>query len=89
MGAVEYRNRIHDSPARGGSPEAVGSVRLQRVFLEVHRSIGRFEGRSLFTTWLTRVAIHVAHAHERQWRLFDRPRRHVRSQGLALVAPWV
>jgi len=45
---------------------------VQKVFLEVFRSIHRFEGRSLFTTWLTRVAIHVARAHERKLRFFRR-----------------
>jgi len=45
---------------------------VQKVFLEVHRSIRRFEGRALFTTWLTRVAINVARAHERKLRFFRR-----------------
>jgi RNA polymerase sigma-70 factor, ECF subfamily len=45
---------------------------VQKVFLEVHRSIRSFEGRALFTTWLTRVAIHVARAHERKLRFFRR-----------------
>ncbi len=33
---------------------------LQDVFIEVFRSLHRFEGRSAFSTWLYRVAVHVA-----------------------------
>lgn len=32
---------------------------VQQVFLEAWRSLGRFEGRSLFSTWLTKIAIHT------------------------------
>lgn len=33
---------------------------LQDVFIEVFRSIRRFEGKSAFTTWLYRLTVHVA-----------------------------
>ena len=33
---------------------------LQDVFVEVYRSLHRFEGRSAFTTWLYRLTVHVA-----------------------------
>jgi RNA polymerase sigma-70 factor (ECF subfamily) len=33
---------------------------LQDVFVEVFRSIRRFEGRSAFSTWLYRLVVHVA-----------------------------
>ena len=33
---------------------------VQDVFIEVYRSIKRFEGKSAFTTWLYRVTVHVA-----------------------------
>jgi RNA polymerase sigma-70 factor (ECF subfamily) len=44
---------------------------LQDVFIEVFRSIKRFEGKSAFTTWLYRVAVHVA---------MKARRRHTRSR---------
>lgn len=32
---------------------------VQQVFFEAWRSMHRFEGRSLFSTWLTKIAIHT------------------------------
>lgn len=33
---------------------------LQDVFIEVYKSVARFEGKSAFTTWLYRLTVHVA-----------------------------
>jgi RNA polymerase sigma-70 factor (ECF subfamily) len=33
---------------------------LQDVFIEVYKSVRRFEGKSAFTTWLYRLTVHVA-----------------------------
>lgn len=32
---------------------------VQQVFLEAWRSMKRFEGRSMFSTWITKIAIHT------------------------------
>jgi RNA polymerase sigma-70 factor (ECF subfamily) len=45
---------------------------VQNVFLEVFRSIHRFEGRSRFSTWLTRLAINVAMGYRRKWKFWQR-----------------
>lgn len=43
---------------------------VQQVFLEAWRSMSRFEGRSLFSTWLTKIAIHTClSVHRKAYRL--------------------
>jgi RNA polymerase sigma-70 factor (ECF subfamily) len=47
---------------------------VQTTFLEAWRSLHRFEGKSLFTTWLTRIAIHTTFSLRRRvkrWFLVD------------------
>jgi len=39
---------------------------VQEVFVELFRSVHRFEGRSAFTTWLYRLAFNVAMKHRRK-----------------------
>jgi RNA polymerase sigma-70 factor (ECF subfamily) len=41
---------------------------VQQTFLEAWRCLGRFEGRSRFTTWITRVAIHTCFSTRRRLR---------------------
>jgi RNA polymerase sigma-70 factor (ECF subfamily) len=38
----------------------------QEVFIQVHRSIGRFEGVASFSTWLHRVTVNVCYSHLRR-----------------------
>jgi RNA polymerase sigma factor (sigma-70 family) len=54
-----YHGQVHAFCARllRGKNEVEDAV--QQVFLEAWRSLGRFEGRSLFSTWLTKIAIHT------------------------------
>lgn len=41
---------------------------VHEVFIEVHRSLGRFRGEARFTTWLHRVTVNVALMHLRRGR---------------------
>ncbi len=41
---------------------------VQAVFLEVHRALPSFEGRSKLSSWITRVALHVGYHHLRHQR---------------------
>jgi RNA polymerase sigma-70 factor (ECF subfamily) len=41
---------------------------MQGVFIEIHRSLPRFEARSKLTTWLYRLAVNVALQHIRKRR---------------------
>jgi len=48
---------------------------VQLVFIEVHRCLPRFEGRSRLSTWLYRIAVNVALQHlrkkrRRRWLVF-------------------
>jgi RNA polymerase sigma-70 factor, ECF subfamily len=50
----------------GAPAEAEDAV--QQTFLEAWRCLPRFEGRSRFTTWITRVAIHTCFSTRRRLR---------------------
>ncbi|MFO0005736.1 MAG: sigma factor, partial [bacterium] len=41
---------------------------VQQTFLEAWRCLHRFEGKSRFTTWLTRIAIHTSFSVRRRLR---------------------
>lgn len=41
---------------------------VQQAYLNAYRHLGRFEGRSQLSTWLTRIAIHEALARRRRGR---------------------
>ena len=41
---------------------------VQQTFLEAWRCLGRFEGKSRFTTWLTRIAIYTCFSFRRRLR---------------------
>src|SRR5437870_9835668 len=40
----------------------------QEVFLQVYRTLGRFEGRSTLKTWIYRIVVNQCHNRHRWWR---------------------
>jgi RNA polymerase sigma-70 factor, ECF subfamily len=62
-------NRLLFRVARGivGSDSEAEDV-LQETYLHAFEHLHRFEGRSLFSTWLTRIAVHEATGRRRKQR---------------------
>ena len=50
-----------------GDPEEAKDV-AQDVFLQVYRTLGRFEGRSSLKTWIYRIVVNQCHNRQRCWR---------------------
>jgi RNA polymerase sigma-70 factor (ECF subfamily) len=50
-----------------GDPEEAKDV-AQDVFLQVYRTLGRFEGRSSLKTWIYRIVVNQCHNRQRFWR---------------------
>lgn len=61
-----YRNLVHGvlHHLLGADPELEDVI--QSAFIEVFRSLGRFEGRSRLSSWVARVALHVGYHHLRR-----------------------
>jgi RNA polymerase sigma-70 factor, ECF subfamily len=51
-----YRRPIHNYVRRTLNDDLVAEDVTQEVFIRAHRSLARFDGRSLFTSWLFQIA---------------------------------
>jgi RNA polymerase sigma-70 factor (ECF subfamily) len=87
-----HHGRIHAMCARllGGAGvhgKSDGDIddAVQQTFLEAWRCLHRFEGKSRFTTWLTRIAIHTCFSVRRRLRRLFLADDDTRA--LALVEP--
>ena len=65
-----------------GDPEEARDV-AQDVFLQVYRTLDRFEGRSSLRTWIFRIVVNYCRNRQRFWRR----RRRDRSLGLDDLPP--
>jgi len=55
----------------------------QEVFLQVYRTLGRFEGRSSLKTWIYRIVVNQCHNRRRFWHRRGRDREEALDEGLA------
>lgn len=55
----------------------------QEVFLQVYRTLGRFEGRSSLKTWIYRIVVNQCHNRRRFWHRRGRDREEVLDERLA------
>ena len=55
----------------------------QEVFLQVHRQLHRFEGRSTLKTWIYRITVNQCSNRRRLWRRRRRDREQALDEGLS------
>jgi len=65
-----------------GEPEEARDI-AQEVFLQVYRTVGRFEGRSSLKTWIYRIVVNQCRNRQRWWRR----RRKDRSCPIEALSP--
>ncbi|MSP63785.1 MAG: RNA polymerase sigma factor [Myxococcales bacterium] len=70
---LEYAGYIERVIGRFVGPTADLEDLVQTTFLQAIQTLARFRGEASFKTWLTSIAVHVAHHHLRAGRV----RRHV------------
>jgi RNA polymerase sigma-70 factor (ECF subfamily) len=56
----------------------------QEVFLQVYRTLGRFEGRSSLKTWIYRIVVNQCHNRRRFWHRRGRDREEALDEGLSV-----
>lgn len=76
--AIERLYRLHAGTVERTMLRIVGPTPdledlVQTTFLETIKTLGRFRGHASLKTWVTRIAVHVAHHHLRAGKV----RRHV------------
>jgi RNA polymerase sigma-70 factor (ECF subfamily) len=55
-----YNGRLHRTARAILDDDADAEDAVQQAYLNAYRQLNQFEGRSLFSTWLTRILVHEA-----------------------------
>jgi RNA polymerase sigma-70 factor (ECF subfamily) len=90
--AGRYADKVHRLTYRVLRNEEDAEDALQEAFLSAYRNLGRFEGKSTFSTWLYRVAMNAALMRLRKRRegmvSLEQPRDREESQVTLQLADW-
>lgn len=90
--AGRYAEKVHRLTYRVLRNEEDAEDALQEAFLSAYRNLGRFEGKSTFSTWLYRVAMNAALMRLRKRRegmvSLEQPRDREESQVTLQLADW-
>ncbi|HEV8481110.1 MAG TPA: sigma-70 family RNA polymerase sigma factor [Candidatus Eisenbacteria bacterium] len=90
--AERYADKVHRLTYRVLRNEEDAQDALQEAFLSAYRNLGRFEGKSTFSTWLYRVAMNAALMKRRKRRegmvSLEEPRDREEGQITLQLADW-
>lgn len=90
--AERYADKVHRLTYRVLRNEEDAQDALQEAFLSAYRNLGRFEGKSTFSTWLYRVAMNAALMKRRKRRegmvSLEEPRDREEGQVTLQIADW-
>jgi len=90
--AERYADKVHRLTYRVLRNEEDAQDALQEAFLSAYKNLGRFEGKSTFSTWLYRVAMNAALMKRRKRRegmvSLEEPRDSEEGQITLQLADW-
>jgi len=90
--AERYADKVHRLTYRVLRNEEDAQDALQEAFLSAYKNLGRFEGKSTFSTWLYRVAMNAALMKRRKRRegmvSLEEPRDREEGQITLQLADW-
>jgi len=89
---ARYADKVHRLTFKVLRQEEDAEDAMQEAFLSAYRSLGRFEGKSAFSTWLYRIAMNAALMRLRKRRQkmvsLEQPTDREESQVTMQIADW-